>query len=158
MRTGPLIAAARGALALALALSWAGSVQAKTCTITGNGVAFGVYDPTSAANVDTIGSVDFECDGKFNGTLKLGVGTGVGASFSGGRNMTRAGGGSTLRYNLYANATRTQVFGDGTGGSVTLNIDANKTFNQKIWGRAPGGQNTVLAGVYGDVVVVTFSY
>lgn len=157
MPSRPLIAAARGALALALALGWAGSVHAKTCTITANGVAFGVYNPTSAANVDTVGSVDFVCDGKFNGTLKLGVGAGIGASFAGGRKMTRVGG-STLLYNLYANATRTQVFGDGTGGSVTLNINANKTFNQQVWGRAPGSQNTVLAGLYGDVVVVTFSY
>ena len=71
--------------------------------------------------------------------------------------MTRAGGGS-LNYNLYANASRTRVLGDGTGGSVTLKITGLKSEVQAIWARIPAHQANVLAGTYVDTVVTTISY
>jgi spore coat protein U-like protein len=72
--------------------------------------------------------------------------------------MTRAEGEGTLTYNLYADAGRTQVFGDGTGGSVTVHVSANNTHVQAIWARILGGQQRVLAGRYTDSVVATISY
>lgn len=148
----------RLALYALLAITWIGNAQAKTCTVTGGAVAFGAYDPTSSASLDTTGSVTLDCDGGFQAVLSLSAGNGAKASYSDGRKMTRGGGGATLTYNLYANAARTQVLGDGTGGSVTLQISAQKTFTQAIWARIPGRQHTVLAGSYADTVVATVSY
>jgi spore coat protein U-like protein len=141
-----------------LAIAWIGSAQAKTCNITGGGVAFGAYDPTSSASLDTTGSVALDCEGSFEVVLSLSVGNGAGASYSGGRKMTRGRGSGTLTYNLYANAARTHVLGDGTGGSVTLHINGHRTYIQAIWARIPRGQHTVLAGSYADIVVATISY
>lgn len=140
-----------------LACFWSSNVLAKTCTISGGAVAFGVYDPTSSANLDSIGSVTLECNGRIKATLSVSVGSGVGASYFSGRRMTRIGG-STLKYNLYANASRTKVLGDGTGGSVTLEIEGLKFESQAIWARIPAQQANVLSGSYVDTVLVTISY
>ena len=63
-------------------------------------------------------------------------------------------------YNLYADASRTRVLGDGTGASVTLQLNANRNHphTQSIWGRILGGQKMVMANSYADIVVVTWSY
>ncbi len=130
---------------------------AKTCTISGGAVAFGVYDPTSAADLNTTGSVTVECNGSIDAELRISVGNGAGASFSQGRQMTRARGG-TLNYNLYANASRTRVLGDGTGGSRIIKITGQKSKDQAIWARIPARQANVLAGSYVDTLVATISY
>lgn len=156
MRAKPLNRVAL--LALLLIFGCIGNAQADgRCSVTGV-VAFGAYDPTSSASLDTTGSVNLNCDHKFSAVLSLSLGNGAGASYSAGRKMTGGVGPATLTYNLYANAARTQVLGDGTGGSVTLAISGNKTYSQPIWARLPGGQLSVLAGSYGDIVVLTISY
>jgi spore coat protein U-like protein len=156
MRTSALSRVALGAL---LAVLCVGNVQAKTCTVSGGSVAFGLFDPTSAANLDTTGNLTVDCNEKINVVLSLNVGGGAGAGYSQGRKMTRNGGG-TLTYNLYANASRTLVLGDGTGGSRTLNIrnSGGNSYTQAIWARIPKGQGTVLGGTYSDIVVATISY
>lgn len=144
-------------LCMVLACMWSGNLLAKTCTVSSSGIAFGVYDPTAAANLNTIGSLTVDCNGSIYVELSLGVGNGAGATFTLGRKMTRIGGG-TLYYNLYANAARTQVLGDGTGGSVTLHINDHKTHSQPIWARIPARQVNALGGTYSDIVVATISY
>lgn len=154
MRAEPMI---RQALfALLLALTCIGAAGAKTCAVTGAWVAFGVYDRTAASL--TTGSVVVHCDERFQAVIRLSVGNGAGASYSSGRKMTRSAGGGTLTYNLYADAALSQVFGDGTGGSVAKDIEATSDFTQPIWARIPGNQLTVLPGSYVDIVVVTISY
>jgi len=55
----------------------------------------------------------------------------------------------TLNYNLYTNASRSNVWGDGTGGTWTV------TGSQLIvHASIPGGQ-IVTPGTYNDTVVVT---
>ena len=56
---------------------------------------------------------------------------------------------NTLNYNIYANAARSAVWGDGTGGSFTL-TGSNLTMYASI----PSGQ-VAPAGTYNDTVVVT---
>ena len=147
----------RLALCVLLASAWIGTAQANWCNVNGGGVAFGAYDPTSSGNINATGSLDMQCNSVFNVVLSVSVGNGTGASYSSGRKMTRAGGG-TLIYNIYADAARTQVLGDGTGGSVTLHISGHNTYTQAIWARIFGNQRTAQAGSYTDIVVATISY
>ncbi|MDP2282530.1 MAG: spore coat U domain-containing protein [Pseudohongiella sp.] len=142
---------------LIMALTFSGSVAAKTCTLTGASIAFGAYDSTVNSNVDAIGMVSLTCDGRFRAVLSMDVGNGPGAAYSSGRVMTGSSGG-VMKYNLYANASRTQVLGDGTGGSFTLGIDSVNSYTQPIWGRIQAGQYAVYAGVYSDLLVVTVTY
>lgn len=148
----------RGALAALLTILWAGNAQAKTCDIAGGNVAFGAYDATSRGNLDTTGSLSISCNGRFQAILSVSVGNGAGATYGGGRKMTRIGGGGTLTYNIYADAARTQVLGDGTGGGATLLINGQNTYTQPIWARILGGQQRVASGSYTDTVVATISY
>jgi spore coat protein U-like protein len=90
--------------------------------------------------------------------VSLSVGTGIGASYSGGRKMTRIGGTQTIIYNLFSNSSRTRLFGDGTGGSRTLTLSNSRIYSQPIWGRIFGGQPLTLPGDYLDTVIVTVSY
>lgn len=144
---------------LIVALACATSAQARTCSVTNAAVAFGVYDPTSTAALDTMGVLDISCDGKFQVTVSLNVGDGVGASYSGGRKMKRIGGAQTLTYNLYRNSSRTQVFGNGSGGSRTLILsNSSHNYSQPIWARIFGNQPLTLPGNYVDTVIVTVSY
>jgi spore coat protein U-like protein len=134
-----------------------GSAQADWCRVTSGSVAFGVYDPRPSASLDATGSLTMQCNSEFSATLSLSLGRGVNASYSGGRKMTRASGG-TLNYNLYADPAHSQVLGDGTGGSVTLLIRGRNTYTQAIWARITGNQPTAGVGNYADTVVATISY
>jgi spore coat protein U-like protein len=158
MRRPPLIRSVLAALVLALAC--VGSAQAKTCNVSAAWTSFGAYDPVSAVEVLTIGSVTVHCDENCNAVLSLSVGNGAGAKYSTGRKMTRTRGGGTLTYNLYADSSRNLVFGDGSGGSVTHDISGkkNRDVTQDVWARIPAGQRSVLAGDYIDIVMVTISY
>ncbi|MEO6018375.1 MAG: spore coat U domain-containing protein [Polaromonas sp.] len=127
------------------------------CTVTSSAVAFGAYNPASSANVEVLSSVDVRCNPPTNVKVSVGLGNGAGARFSTGRKMTRMAGGGTLTYNLYLDAARTVVLGDGTDGSTVWNTQGHKlTFD--IFGRIPGSQPAVQAGSYVDTVIVTVSY
>ena len=67
-------------------------------------------------------------------------------------------GGNTLTYNLYTDPSRTQVWGDGTGGSNVSNgsgSGAAQTIN--VYGRISSGQ-TVPTGTYTDTITVTINF
>ena len=130
---------------------------AESCHVSTGAVAFGAYDTASAGNLDAVGTLDIRCSSKVHVVLSFSVGNGAGASFSGGRKMTRVGGTGTLTYNLYANAARTRVLGDGTGGSAPLRVDEKNT-TQTIWGRVANGQHVAETGSYADSVVASISY
>jgi len=143
-----------------LAVAWIGSVHAAaTCKITGGAVAFGAYNPVSASRLDTTGFVDAYCNQDLIVRLTLSVGNGAGASYTGGRKMTRIGSAGTLTYNLYASSSRSQVLGNDAGGSGSIQFSPrrNQTFSQPIYGSIPARQ-TVAAGSYADIVIATISY
>ncbi|MFZ6849201.1 Csu type fimbrial protein [Undibacterium sp. RuRC25W] len=144
-------------LLLVCCIAGSGRAHAAWCKVTGGGVAFGAYNPLASSNLDTTGSLVMQCNSTFNVILSISLGSGKGATYSGGRKMTNAKQ-NTLIYNLYTDATRTQVLGDGTGGSVTMQISGRNTYTQPIWARILGNQRTAAAGSYVDSVVVTISY
>lgn len=146
-----------------LLLAWAGLVglagaHAGTCNLTGGWVAFGAYKPGMVGNLDTLGVLALDCDGHVHAELSLSLGTGPGASYLGGRQMSQIGGSGHVAYNIYADAARTLVLGDGTGGSTTLQLSVKGDQVLPIFGRIPGLQRHVEAGLYADVLVATVSY
>jgi spore coat protein U-like protein len=62
----------------------------------------------------------------------------------------------TLQYNLYLDATRQTIWGDGTAGTQSAFQDtrANEAYFVSVYGRIPSAQN-VQAGTYTDMLVVT---
>jgi spore coat protein U-like protein len=135
-----------------------------TCTIATAPVAFGAYDPTSATDLDSTGTVTVTCTNGTAGYVTLGEGANPDEDSTADvpvRQMAGgAGGAGRLTYHLYSDATYTDVWGntpttgfnhvgDGTATALT------------VYGRIPAQQN-VLAGsgatAYADTVVATVTF
>lgn len=135
-----------------------------SCTVTTTNIAFGAYNPLAFGNTDSTGTVKVTCGGVAGllvpFTIDLGKG---GATSVAARRMVASG--SSLNYNLYTDPSYTTVWGDGTGGSVSvagsllldvLGLSPGQVFT--VYGRIPGRQLTVRPGVYTDSISVTVTY
>lgn len=131
-----------------------------SCTTTATGVSFGTYDPTASGTRTTTGNVHVFCTllVAIAGSFTIDLSTGGSNSYSG---RTLRNGASSLRYNLFTDNARSQIWGNGTGGSANVSqsftglllIDRTAT----IYGSIAAGQN-VPAGTYSDTIIVTVSY
>jgi len=132
----------------------AASVEASaaTCTVSAVGLAFGTYDLFATAPLDVTGSVEFRCNEP----------TGMRIQFSPGSSgtfwpRTMRNGAASLEYNVYTSAGRTQVWGDGTGGTSDRRTGASRGQPLPIFGRIPPRQDAA-SGVYTDTLVATFNF
>ena len=138
-----------------------------TCSLTATGVSFGTYIPNQAMPADSAGSVTIVCLKGVLDTLPLtvtysiNINRGSSSSYSP-REMTS--GANTLRYNLYRDASRLNVWGDTTGGTsnVTgaLQLQAplgSASVMHTVYSRIFASQNAV-PGIYADSIVVTVAY
>lgn len=141
----------RAARLAALALVVAAPARA-TCTVTATPVAFGAYLPFSAAPTDSTGTVSLHCGPPADVVIALSTG-GSGSYAS----RLMASGGSHLNYQLYSNAARTTVWGDGTGGTVTVSESVTGSETSTVYGRIPALQG-VAPGFYVDTITVTVTF
>lgn len=135
-----------------------GTVAAGTCSITSvSPVVFGAYDVFDPDPVDSTGAITIECsDVGVADTVRLELDGGAASGFA---PRTLIGGAVGLAYNLYLDAGRSAVWGDGTGGSAPygpLRPDEGTT-TIPVYGRVPAGQD-VPAGAYADTVTVTLQF
>jgi spore coat protein U-like protein len=140
--------ATRTALAVLLLASGT-AAESAVCNVQSNGVAFGNYDTLDPAPLDGVGSLAVQCDSNTAFTVDLGPG---GATTN---QRLLAGIGGILRYNLFTDATRTAIWGDGASGSNLSSTGSNVTLS--IFGRIEARQN-VSAGTYTDTVTITLTY
>jgi spore coat protein U-like protein len=138
-----IVAAAFTASALAAV---SGRAAAASCSADAQPVIFGAYDSLATAPTDGVGNIHLACDTSVSFTVELGTGGGTVAD----RNLT--GGADPLHYNLFSDASRTNVWGDGNGAAGSG--ATGQSADLPVYGRiAP--QQLVPAGSYGDTVVVT---
>lgn len=135
---------------LVLAALTSSPAAAASCDISSQGVNFGNYDTLDPQPLDGAGSIAVVCDEEASFTISLSSGAG---SYPARR---LAGGADGLVYNLFIDAARIVVWGDGSAGSVTLANTAT-TAQETVYGRIPARQN-VPAGGYADTIVVTITY
>jgi len=125
------------------------------CSIQTTPAAFGNYDVFSASADDTTATVSYRCTQVYN-LVVITLGRGSSSTFD----RTMRSGGEVLSYNLYLNAARTSIWGDGSGGTSTYQR-ARPPRNQWIavtaYGRIPAAQD-VAVGAYTDTVVATINY
>jgi spore coat protein U-like protein len=130
------------------ALPLAGA-SAQSCTATLQGdLIFGNYDPISGADVDAQTRLRLRCPRVLSPRVYLSKGSSPTYDA-----RTLLSGTEVLRYNLFVDATRSTVWGDGTGISVAVDPGAGNT-NTNIYGRIPGNQDPVV-GAYGDTITMT---
>ena len=149
-------AAVVGAILLAGA-----SAQAASCTVNATAVSFGTYDPTSGGPLDTTGTVSVTCSSSAvpeQVRYEIRFSTGQIGSYNP-RAMTN--GTSQLNYNLYEDAARSSVLGDGTGSTEVITEKYNltppnpsRTISYTAYGRTFAGQN-VSVGSYQDTITAT---
>jgi spore coat protein U-like protein len=144
----------RAALIAAALAALPAPARAQTCTVRGaTGVAFGAYDPVvanAAVPRDATGQIQYRC----RRVAPL-VSLSRGSSGTYQPRQLRQGA-RAIGYNLYRDAARTQIWGDGTGGTFTvLGQRGNRTL--VIYGRIFPGQ-PAAAGSYADTVVATLNF
>jgi spore coat protein U-like protein len=143
------------ALACALHASSA-FAQAPSCTISTTPVSFGNYNVFNAAAVDSTGRVTYRCNGTA-ANISVSLSKGLSTTYNP-RQMSK--GAERLSYNLYRNAARTTIWGDGTGGTqvyTRANPPNNSNVNVTIYGRVPAGQD-VSAGNFTDTILATINF
>ncbi len=147
------------ALAAFLCLfSWADDSAGKGhCWITSTSVNFGSYDIFLSAPTDSTGAVSIYCNQENIITVSIGPSTTSG-SFNP-RQMKLTTGTDLMDYNLYRDASRTQIWGDGTGGTFTVsgNLTRKGTENYIVYGRIPAAQD-ISAGLYMETLTVTLNW
>ena len=137
-------------LAAAAFVSIGGVAHAATCDVNPQGANFGAYDALSAVPLDTVGNIGIACDAVVPVTISLGPGAGTYQE----RRMQ--GGAAELTYNLYTDPARTIVWGDGSGDTSSVSVNA-QTAAIPIYGRVPARQ-PIPPAAYADTIVVTISY
>jgi spore coat protein U-like protein len=136
---------------------------AQSCTTSSTGFVFGAYQPLTGSPSLSTGTVTVNCNPALISILvsyTISLGPGSGGSFAS-RSMSGAGG--VLGYQLYRDALRTQIWGDGTAGTTTvtdgylLGLILPVLRNYTVYGRIPGGL-PVGIGAYSDTVLIVVSY
>ena len=130
-------------------------VAVAACTISASGVSFGSYNVFSNTPLDASGSVTYQCS-PLAVNVQIQLNRGAAASFS--PRLMRQGS-ATLAYNLYTDAARTIVWGDGTGGTQVYSALAAALIDiiVPVYGRVPARQN-VQAGPYSDTITATILF
>jgi spore coat protein U-like protein len=140
-----------GALVLGLMPRMA---QAACSVFTDGGLNFGQYDPMSPVALDSAATIRLECtEGHLYVRIDLSTG---GSGTYAQRTMTNPADPTPLVYNLYQDANRTQVWGDGSGGtsSQVLWLTAGKVLT--VYGRV-FPQQDVAVGSFNDTVPVVIT-
>jgi spore coat protein U-like protein len=146
MSSGRTLAAGAAVVGL-LAAAAAGAAN---CTFTVQSVAFGNYDTISGQSVNSAGSITVSCNVIDSYSISLSPGQGTLLV----RQMRTGGYG--LNYNLYTDALRTMIWGDGTSGTVIVSDTAIGGI-YTVYGRIPANQN-LPAGTYTDSITVTLNF
>lgn len=145
-----------------LAWSLAGCAHAG-CTTSFSGMAFGAYATLVSADVTSTAQIDVICQGMPEGgsyTLALGPSAdGVGNRIST-RHLANTRGGDLMAFNLFTDANRTAVWGDGVTGALILGtLDAGgRPSSMVVYGKIPAGQRTLRAGSFHGSMTITLTY
>jgi spore coat protein U-like protein len=139
----------------AVAFGSAGRAEA-ACAFAATGVSFGVYDVFAPAPSDSTGTITYRCDPP-DKNITISIDGGANGSVA---NRHLRNGTENLSYNLYLDAARSTVWGDGTSGTTTYFIKnpvPNRDTILTIHGRIPAGQD-VGVGIYVDTAMVEINF
>lgn len=125
------------------------------CTITMSDLSFGSANDLTAA-IDAAASGSVTCTGMAPISISFDTGTGAGSTFAT-RRLEQ--GAETIDYNLYRDAARTEVLGDGTGATFRIALTSSGGADAfDVFGRTEPGQNPKPAGTYTSTITATVEF
>jgi spore coat protein U-like protein len=153
---------------LAFMLCGASKVDAADCAITTVSLNFANYDPAATVPDDSVGTVTVTCQYVPKGATQVNYRVTISNGMNGTSPTTRrmATGSARMDYNVFADPARSQVWGNGTGGTViasgSMTIgpgvgNGTRTATHTVYGRIPQLQDAV-PGAYNDTLVLTLTY
>ena len=131
--------------------------QGQSCTVSVTGVNFGTYNVFSGTPLQSTGGMTFRCGpGVKTSQVQIALNTGQSGSF---HPRQLAGANDTLAYNLFRDAARTEIWGDGSGGTfdVPIPTERNSWIPLTIYAEVPPMQD-VRAGAYVDTITATINF
>ena len=145
-------------LAVLTGIGWASPASAAgpSCTISATSVNFGNYNVFTAAPLDSTGTVTYNCNDKAKNITVM-LSKGVSGTYS---PRTMMKGAEPLSYNLYTDAARSIVWGDGTGGTSvhsSANPPADTNVVLTIYARVPASQD-VTAGSFSETISAVINF
>jgi spore coat protein U-like protein len=143
-------------IALVIGTLYASDAHAQACTISATSVNFGSYNVFNGSPTDSTGTVTYRCNGSAH-NITIGLTQGASASFNQ-RQMQK--GSESLTYNLFVDASRTNIWGDGTSGTSVYSLanpPNNTNVNLTVYGRVTAGQD-VSAGSFSDTVTAVINF
>ncbi|GBD43420.1 hypothetical protein HRbin40_00893 [bacterium HR40] len=121
------------------------------CSVDNATLDFGTYTSGQTTDLDSTGSLRLRnCQGSAPIVVELGPG---GSGNVSDRRMSS--GNNSLRYQLYRDSARSQVWGTGTNAAQFQVLNADTQV--QVFGRIPKSQ-TVPAGTYADTVTITVTF
>jgi spore coat protein U-like protein len=145
----------RLAVGFAGVIGFFGSAHA-VCSISATSIVFGTYDVLNATPLDITGSVVYRC-GPLDFFIRISLDRGGAPTFATRRMVN---GSNQLLYNLFRDAARTIIWGDGTGGTgiyFILNPPNNQDVIVPIYGRIPALQDVTI-GNYTNTIIATINF
>lgn len=130
-----------------------------SCQVSGTSLNFGssIDALATATPLDATSTLSVVCTNTTPYTVALNAGVNAGGASNFGARTMKSGA-RTLGYQLYLDAGRSTVWGDGTASSSTApGTGTGSTQTLTIYGRLPSLAN-VVPGAYTDTVTVTVSY
>lgn len=127
------------------------------CNVSTTGINFGSYDVFNASPTDATSMITIDCDEAPPPDVTISIGQSLYSGVMDPRKMKNLTGSYLLDYNIYTDAAKTSIWGDGTGGTATIflkNVTKNKPRMVTGYGSIPPAQNATV-GSYGDVLTVT---
>jgi spore coat protein U domain-containing protein, fimbrial subunit CupE1/2/3/6 len=144
-------------LGVMLYLAFDARLVEAACSLTSTSMVFGTYDVLVTTPLDTTGSLIYRCSQRDH-NIQITLDRGGAQSFETRRMVN---GTEQLLYNLYLDAARTIIWGDGSGGTQVLFIGNPQSNNQDlsvpIFGRIPARQDRGI-GTYTDTIIVTLNF
>ncbi|MBB6096289.1 spore coat protein U-like protein [Povalibacter uvarum] len=133
------------------------SIQSQ-CLISATNLSFGSQAVTLGGEVtqtDNNSTITVTCTLGASYAVALDAGTGTGSTIT---DRKMSSGTNTLSYQLYANAARTSIWADGSGGSQTVGgTGTGVPVALTVYGRL-AGQSATAPGDYASVVTATITY
>lgn len=141
--------------------AWAAKCDrpSRPAQVSATAMSFGNYNASSPTATTANATITVSCVNPANDldVFTIALSKGSSSTYS---PRTLTSGANTLNYNIFTTSGFASIWGDGTGGSVTVNYNGAgnpNSLSYTAYGRIPAGQY-VPAGSYADTITVTVTY